>query len=199
MKLMCGLYPPTQGSIYINGVDCADLNPLERLNLFAVVAQNSLTFSFTIGENVALSESYRPERVVETLEKVGLHMLKDDVGRSVFSNYGENGIELSGGERQKLAIARALYQDKPAMVLDEPTAALDPKSESMIYENLNQLVKDKIVIFISHRLSSCQFCDEIVVLKDGRKVQYGAHSQLVCDEQGLYYQLSRAQAQYYSV
>lgn len=111
--------------------------------------------------------------------------------------YDSEGVDFSGGELQKIALARAIYKDAPFVILDEPTAALDPITESKIYENFNQLVKDKTAVFISHRLSGCKFCDEIAVFDKGAIVQQGNHDRLVTDEKGKYYELWNAQAQYY--
>ena len=116
---------------------------------------------------------------------------------SLFRDFDENGVEVSGGEGQKIAIARALYKDAPFLILDEPTAALDPIAEAEIYEKLNDMVGDKTAIYISHRLSSCKFCDEIVVFDAGKIIQQGAHETLLADESGEYAQLWNAQAQYY--
>jgi len=111
----------------------------------------------------------------------------------------ENGIEISGGEAQKIAIARALYKDVPYVILDEPTSALDPVSEYEIYRHFDELVKDKTSIYISHRMSSCRFCDTIYVFDGGRIVQSGSHDTLMQEPEGLYHQMWTAQAQYYAV
>ena len=114
----------------------------------------------------------------------------------LYKNLGD-GINVSGGEAQKIAIARALYKDAPFVIMDEPTAALDPIAESEIYENFNEMIHDKTAIFISHRMSSCKFCDEIIVFKDGEITQQGTHNKLV-EKDGLYQELWNAQAQYYA-
>ena len=106
-------------------------------------------------------------------------------------------MEISGGEAQKVALARALYKDAPFIVLDEPTAALDPIAEAEIYTKFNELVGEKTAIYISHRLSSCKFCDEIAVFEDGAVVQRGSHEELMQEKDGLYFELWNAQAQYY--
>ena len=112
-------------------------------------------------------------------------------------NVNENAYELSGGELQKLLLARALYKKAPLMVLDEPTAALDPLAEAEVYRKFNQITQNKTAVYISHRLSSCRFCDDIVVLHQGRVVQQGSHDALVSQKEGLYFKLWQAQAQYY--
>ena len=115
----------------------------------------------------------------------------------LYTDYGKNGVNISGGEAQKLAIARALYKDAPFIILDEPTAALDPVTEAEIYSRFNAIVGDKTAIYISHRLSSCRFCDEIIVFNEGAVIQQGTHESLAADENGKYYELWHAQAQYY--
>ena len=116
----------------------------------------------------------------------------------LYKDFTENGVEVSGGEAQKIAIARALYKDAPFIILDEPTAALDPIAEAEIYEKFNDISGDKTAIYISHRLSSCKFCDEIAVFHHGRIVQQGTHEALLADSTGKYYALWHAQAQYYT-
>jgi ATP-binding cassette subfamily B protein len=115
----------------------------------------------------------------------------------LYKDFNDDGVEVSGGEAQKIAIARALYKDAPFIILDEPTAALDPIAEAEIYRKFNEIVGDKTAIYISHRLSSCRFCDEIVVFDNGQIVQRGSHEQLVADESGKYHELWFSQAQYY--
>ena len=116
----------------------------------------------------------------------------------LYKDIDKEGVEISGGEAQKIAIARALYKDAPFIVLDEPTAALDPVAEAEIYEKFNDIAGDKTAIYISHRLSSCKFCDEIAVFHNGEVIQQGTHESLVADESGKYYELWNAQAQYYA-
>jgi len=150
---------------------------------------------------VAGQIEYDPERVWETLALAGLKERVEEfpkqLDHTVYKDFIEDGIDLSGGEEQKLAIARALYKDAPIMILDEPTAALDPFSEAEIYEKFNQIIGEKTALYISHRLSSCKFCDTIIVMDKGRVVAQGTHAQLLADEAGLYNRLWNAQAQYY--
>ena len=127
-----------------------------------------------------------------------LATMPDGLHTQLYKDFTENGVEVSGGEAQKISIARALYKDAPFIILDEPTAALDPIAESEIYSKFNDIAGDKTAIYISHRLSSCKFCDEIVVFDAGRIIQQGAHASLVADENGKYYELWHAQAQYYT-
>lgn len=116
----------------------------------------------------------------------------------LYKELTEDGVELSGGEAQKIAIARALYKDAPFIILDEPTAALDPIAEAEIYSKFNEIAGDRTSIFISHRLSSCKFCDEIAVFHEGAVIQQGSHAELLADSSGKYYELWNAQAQYYT-
>ena len=202
VKLLCGFYDPTEGRVLLNGEDIREFNRQEYYTLFTAVFQKFSVLEATLEENVAQTrEGIDEARVRECLEKAGLTErvaalpddLKTHIGREVF----EDGVLLSGGEMQRLMLARALYKNAPILLLDEPTAALDPIAEAEIYEKLNDMVGDKTAIYISHRLSSCKFCDEIVVFDTGKIIQQGAHETLLADESGEYAQLWNAQAQYY--
>lgn len=201
IKLLCRLYQPTEGKITLNGIDIQDYKYADYLQQIAVVFQDFKLFAYTLGENVAASSDMDKEKVEEALSKAGFgeryQSLEKGTDTYLYKEYDENGVEISGGEAQKIAISRALYKDAPIVILDEPTAALDPISEFEIYSHFNQMVEDKMAIFISHRLSSCRFCDEIVVMDSGELVQLGNHETLVADENGKYYELWNAQAQYY--
>ncbi len=146
-------------------------------------------------------EAGNTTRVRQALEDAGfgerLASLPEGLGTQLYRDWGENGIELSGGEAQKIAIARALYRNAPFLILDEPTAALDPIAEAEIYEQLDRIVDDRTAVYISHRLSSCRFCDEILVFDHGQIVQRGGHEELLREENGKYAQLWHAQAKYY--
>ena len=150
---------------------------------------------------MASGSDYDEERARESLEKAGfgerLLRLSEGLATYLYKDYDKNGINISGGEAQKIAIARALYKDAPFIILDEPTAALDPIAEAEIYSRFNEIAGDKTAVYISHRLSSCRFCDEILVFHEGSVIQQGSHAELVADENGKYYELWRAQAQYY--
>ena len=124
--------------------------------------------------------------------------MKDGIETYLYKDYDKNGVNISGGEAQKIAIARALYKDAPFIVLDEPTAALDPIAEAEIYSKFNDIVGNRTAIYISHRLSSCKFCDEIAVFHEGSVVEKGTHASLLANENGKYYELWHAQAQYYT-
>lgn len=201
IKLLCRLYEPTEGIIYLNGVDIRKFDYCEYMRLFSVVFQDFTLFDYSIAENVAVGENYEIEKVVDCLVKAGfkerLGRLPKGINTLIGKGYDEEGYLFSGGERQKIAIARALYKDSPFILLDEPTAALDPVAEYEVYSAFDEMVSGKTAIYISHRLSSCRFCDDIVVFDQGQVVQRGNHSTLMEDKEGLYYALYMAQAQYY--
>lgn len=206
IKLLCRLYDPTEGKILLNGIDITRYRYDEYMALFSVVFQDYTLFDFPLGEIVAANLDYDEARVRDCLIRAGmeekiLSLDADDkheptLSRAIGRGYDAEGIELSGGERQKTALARALYKDAPFVLLDEPTAALDPIAEAAVYENFNRIANDKTSVFISHRLSSCRFCDTIAVFDQGRLVQNGNHEALVT-ESGKYQALWFAQAQYY--
>ena len=202
IKLMCRLYDPTEGEILLNGVNIKKYDYDEYLAVFSVVFQDFKLFSFSLGENVASGADYDVDKVMGSLHQSGfgerLATMPEGIKTTLYKDFDENGIEVSGGEAQKIALARALYKDSPFIILDEPTAALDPIAEYEIYSKFNEIVGDKTAIYISHRLSSCRFCDKIAVFDNGQIVQRGSHDELVADESGKYYELWHAQAQYYT-
>jgi ATP-binding cassette subfamily B protein len=203
IKLLCRLYDPTEGEILLNGIDIRKYNYREYMDIFSVVFQDFKLLSLKLGENVAGRTDYDKARVVDCLKKAGfadrLSTLKDGTETYLYKDYdSDNGVDVSGGEAQKIAIARALYKDAPFIILDEPTAALDPIAEAEIYSKFDEIAGDKTAIYISHRLSSCKFCDEIAVFHEGAVIQQGTHASLVADEDGKYYELWHAQAQYYT-
>lgn len=202
VKLLCRLYDPTEGQILLNGIDITRYKLEEYLALFSVVFQDFYLFHFSLAENVACSLNYDPARVTEVLERVGygdrLRELEKGLDTCCGKNYDVEGLETSTGEAQKIALARALYKDAPFFILDEPTAALDPLAEADVYARFNDIVTDKTAVFISHRLSSCRFCDNIVVFDNGMLVQVGNHDTLIVDENGKYYELWTAQARHYT-
>ncbi len=201
IKLLCRLYDPTEGEILLNGIDIRKYDYQEYQNLFGVVFQDFKLLSMPLGQNIAASESYSPERVYNALARMGMSdytkKLEKGLDTVLYKDFDSSGIEVSGGEAQKLAMARALYRDAPFLILDEPTAALDPIAEYEVYSKFDELVGTKTAVYISHRLSSCRFCNDILVIADGRAVQRGSHEELLADEKGLYYRLWMAQAQYY--
>lgn len=202
IKLMCRLYDPTEGEILLNGVNIKKYDYDEYLAVFSVVFQDFKLFSFSLGENVAAGSNYDEDSVVSALNQSGfgkrLESMPDGINTSLYKDFDKNGIEISGGEAQKIALARALYKNAPFIILDEPTAALDPIAEYEIYSKFNEIVGDKTAIYISHRLSSCRFCDKIAVFDNGQIVQRGSHDELVADINGKYHELWNAQAQYYT-
>lgn len=199
IKLLCRLYEPTSGKILLNGIDIRYYDYSEYVKLFSVVFQDFKIFALPLDQNVAGAEQADEQRVWNCLESVGLKgrvkSMKDGIHSLLYKDCGD-GVELSGGEAQKLAIARALYKNAPFVILDEPTAALDPFSEAEIYENFGNLTKNKTSIYISHRMSSCKFCDEIIVMEHGRIAERGSHEKLM-EQDGIYAQLYRTQAKYY--
>lgn len=200
IKLLCRLYDPTEGEILLNGIDIRKYDYGEYLSLLSVVFQDFKLFSMKLGENVAASVDYDPQRVWECLEKAGMKERVEGMAEGLETGLyqqKEDGVEISGGEAQKLAIARALYKDAPVVILDEPTAALDPVSEYEIYSRFGQMVEGKTSVYISHRMSSCRFCDLVFVFDGGAITQRGTHKELLAQKEGLYAQLWQAQAQYY--
>ena len=202
IKLLCRLYDPQEGQILLNGIDIRKYKYDDYMNIFSIVFQDFQLICQPLGNNVAGSMEYDRERVEKALIDAGfgdrLASLEKGLDTFVYKNLTEDGVDVSGGEAQKIAIARALYKDAPFIILDEPTAALDPIAEAEIYSKFNDIAGDKTAIYISHRLSSCKFCDEIAVFHEGAVIQHGTHAELVADETGKYHELWNAQAQYYT-
>ncbi len=200
IKLLCRLYDPTEGEILLNGIDIKLYDYDEYMSVFSIVFQDFQLFSFSIAENVAASVDFAGDKVESCLVQAGFGDRLEEIENGIHANIyqdNEEGIEISGGEAQKIAIARALYKDSPFVILDEPTSALDPVSEYEIYKRFNDLVQDKTSVYISHRMSSCRFCDRILVFEKGRIVQDGSHDSLMEEKNGVYHELWNAQAQYY--
>ncbi|MCR5062244.1 MAG: ABC transporter ATP-binding protein/permease [Treponema sp.] len=201
IKLLCRLYEPTEGQILLNGVDIRYYDTEEYEKLFAIVFQDFNLFSFPLGENVSGSIEYDKERAIKCLEDAGFKERFDKMEKGLdtplYQYDDENGVEISGGEAQKIAIARSLYKDAPFVIMDEPTSALDPVAEFEIYQKFDQMVEGKTSIYISHRMSSCRFCDNIIVFDEGKIVEQGNHEKLMSNG-GLYSELWNAQAQYYA-
>ncbi len=201
IKLLCRLYDPTEGEILLNGINIKKYDYKQYLDIFAIVFQDYVLFPFRIGSNVAAREEFDRDRTLRSLCDAGfgdrLEELDDGLDTYIYKERKETGIVISGGEAQKIAIARALYKDSPFLILDEPTAALDPIAEAEIYSSLDRIVRDRTAIFISHRLSSCRFCDTIAVFKDGTISETGSHEELL-KKGGEYGKLWGAQAQYYN-
>ena len=202
IKLLCRLYDPQEGQILLNGIDIRKYRYDDYMNIFSVVFQDFQLICQPLGANVAGSMHYDCNRVQKALVDAGfeerLASMEKGLDTMIYKKLSVDGVEVSGGEAQKIAIARALYKDAPFIILDEPTAALDPIAEAEIYEKFDKIAGDKTAIYISHRLSSCKFCDEIVVFHEGKVIQQGTHTSLVADTKGKYFQLWNAQAQYYT-
>lgn len=201
IKLLCRLYDVTEGEILLDGVNIRDYDYEEYMKLFSVVFQDFRLLAFSVRDNVFLGNEEPEETVDSLMEKVGLSekikSLPNGRDTMMFKQFDKEGVELSGGEQQKLAIARALYKDAPVVILDEPTAALDPVAEYEIYKRFDELVGGKTAVYISHRLSSCKFCDKIAVFSEGTVKEYGTHDQLLRLKDGIYAEMFKAQAQYY--
>ena len=201
IKLLCRLYDPTEGVILLNGIDIRKYDYKEYMSVFSVVFQDFKLFPLKLGENVAGKVDYDRELVTDSLTKAGfadrLSEMKNGLDTYLYKDYDKDGVNVSGGEGQKIAIARSLTKDAPFIILDEPTAALDPVAESEIYSKFDSIAGDKTAIYISHRLSSCKFCDDIAVFDKGSVVEFGTHESLVSRVGGKYHELWQAQAQYY--
>ena len=203
VKLICGFYTPSAGSVFIDGTDIRQFGRKAYYKLFSAVFQEIFLLPVSVACNVSalpVEETDR-EKVQQVLEQAGLwekiQSLPQGMDTRLIRSVQDDASDLSGGETQKLALARALYKNAQFIILDEPTAALDPLSEFEIYSHFDQIVGDKTAVYISHRLSSCRFCSDILVFDEGRLIQRGSHDQLVADRLGRYYELWHAQAQYY--
>lgn len=200
VKLLIRFYDVTEGEILLNGINIKKYRYDEYLKIFSVVFQDFNLFAYPLAQNVASGMDYDEEKIIQSLKDVGMY---DDVQKwdkgietYLYKDIDENGISVSKGQEQKIAIARALYQDSPFLILDEPTASLDPISEAEIYEKLGQIIKDRTAIFISHRLSSCKFSDKIIVFDKGEIAETGDHDSLI-SKNGMYKKLWDAQAEFY--
>ena len=202
IKLLCRLYEPTEGKIYLNGQDISEFCLEEYYQMIAPVFQNVECFAFPLAENISmeLPENTDRDRVFSCLEKAGLKEKVEDLewgmDTELLRFLKEDGIELSGGEKQKMALARALYKDAPVIVLDEPTAALDALAEYRTYRDFDKLIGGKTAVYISHRLSSTRFCHRVAMFEQGELVEYGTHEQLL-EKGGAYARMFEVQAQYY--
>lgn len=202
VKLLLRLYDVTEGEILLNGVNIQRFRREEYFKLFAPVFQNVELFAFPLSENVSMKapDGTDGERARQCLSKSGmsekLDSLKEGVNTQILKVIHEDGIDLSGGERQKLALARALYKDAPIMVLDEPTAALDALAEYHLYKSFDDMIGVKTAVYISHRLSSTRFCHQIAMFSNGELAEYGTHDELI-QKKGAYAKLFEVQAQYY--
>lgn len=201
IKLLCRLYDVDEGEILIDGINIKEYSDEEYRKLFAVLFQDFKLFAFSLKENITFDEASDDSAIDATLKLAGLY---DDVQKlekksltCIYKSFDKQGIELSGGQQQKTAISRALYKNSPIVILDEPTAALDPIAEAEIYEDFNKMVGNKTAIYISHRLSSCKFCDKIAVFDGGGIKEYGTHQELMQIENGVYKAMFTTQAKQY--
>ena len=200
VKLICRLYKPTSGTIYWNGIDINEYQYESFLNQIAAVFQDFKMFALTLHENVDM-ESKNREDVLRCIKQAGLDdkiaSLEHGLDTYLSKEYHENGIEMSGGELQKLAIARAFYKNSSLIILDEPTSALDPLAEAEIYEHFSELVANRTSIYISHRMSSCVFSDRIIILDENKVQMIDTHEKLIKQKNSRYYELFNSQAMYY--
>ncbi len=201
IKLLCRLYDVTEGEILVDGINIKEYSDDEYRKLFAVLFQDFKLMAFSLKENIAFDHETDDSKIDEVLKLAGLY---DDAQKlpkkndtSLYKSFDETGVELSGGQKQKTAIARALYKNAPVVILDEPTAALDPLAEAEIYEDFNKMVGGKTAIYISHRLSSCKFCHQIAVFSEGKIAEYGTHEELMQIQDGIYHQMFTTQAKPY--
>lgn len=202
IKLLLRLYEPTEGEILLNGVNVKTYNKRSYYQAFAPVFQEVQLFAFPMAENVSMKapEETDKELAENSLKAAGLAEKLDSLPAGVDTELlkviYDDGIDLSGGEKQKLALARALYKNAPVVILDEPTAALDALAESRLYQEFDELIGGKTAVYISHRLSSTQFCSNVAMFQDGEMVEYGTHKSLM-ELDGAYASMFRIQAQYY--
>jgi ABC-type multidrug transport system fused ATPase/permease subunit len=202
IKLLCGLYNPTEGEIRLNGVDISQYKRGDYFKIFSPVFQDIELFAFEAGENISMKRNDETDfsKAEECMKKAGLQEklldMENGIHTQILKVLYEDGIDLSGGEKQKLALARALYKDAPVVILDEPTSALDSIAEQALYRNFDDLIGGKTSVYISHRLSSTQFCDNVAMFEDGTLAEYGTHESLM-KTGGKYAEMFSVQAQYY--
>lgn len=200
IKILCGLYYPTSGSVLINGKDNKDFSNESYFDLFSAVFQDFSFMPLTVAENVCAESDYDKQRLYSAFENAGImekiNSLENKENTLMIKDVYKNAVDFSGGEKQKLLLAKAIYKDAPILILDEPTAALDPIAENELYLKYNELTENKISFFISHRLSSTRFCDKILFISDGRIIESGTHDELMA-KKGAYYRMYQIQSYYY--
>jgi len=202
IKLLIRLYEATEGFISLNGVDIRDYNYEEYKMLFSIVFQDFKLLALSIKENVAIGKYADEDKILEALKLSGVEerikSLPENIDTNIYK-YDANGVEFSGGELQKIAISRAIYKDSPFVILDEPTSALDPISEYETYSKFKEITENKTSIYISHRMGSCRFCEDILVLDKGFIIQRGNHEELLEDSNNVYAELYTKQAENYKI
>lgn len=202
IKFLSGIYKPTKGKILLNGVDITTVNPKELYKSFSLVFQDVTVFAFEIGENIACcpKDEIDEQKLIKVMKEASIYdeiMKLPNTWHTQLTKYlSDTGVEMSGGQYQRLMLARALYKEGNTLILDEPTSALDPLAEAELYQHYYQLAREKTSIFISHRLSSTQFCDRVLYLDNGRIIQDGTHNDLMLQE-GAYRTMFQTQARYY--
>lgn len=200
IKLLCGLYYPTSGDILINGKSSKNFSSDSYFDLFSAVFQDYFFMPMTVAENIAAEKEYDREKLYAAFDKAGIlekiESLTEKENTLMIKEVYKNAADFSGGEKQKLLLAKAVYKNAPVLILDEPTAALDPISENELYLKYNELTEDKISFFISHRLSSTRFCDRILFVKDSAIAESGTHEELMALK-GAYYRMYQTQSMYY--
>lgn len=200
VKLLCGLYYPTSGDILVNGKSSLDFSSDSYFNLFSAVFQDYYFMPMTIAENISATSNYDKAKLYAAFEKAGIadkiNTLPDKEKSYMIKDVYKEAVDFSGGEKQKLLLAKAIYKNAPVLILDEPTAALDPIAENELYLKYNEMTSGKISFFISHRLSSTRFCDRILFIKDGKIAESGTHEELMALK-GSYYRMYQVQSYYY--
>lgn len=200
IKLLCGLYYPTKGDILINGKSSRDFSKESYFDLFSVVFQDHNFLPLTVAENICARADYDKEKLSYALQKAGIdgkiNSLEKKENTYMVKDVYKDAADFSGGEKQKLLLAKAIYKNAPVLILDEPTAALDPIAENELYLKYNEMTDNKISFFISHRLSSTRFCDRILFISDGRITEEGTHDELMA-QKGAYYRMYQLQSYYY--
>jgi len=201
VRLLCRFYEPTEGEILVNGIPVKDIPLNEYYRLISVVFQDFSLFSFSLAENISMDIEFDEQKLIKSINKSGLNSrvekLPKGVNTYIYKDFDPEGIELSGGEGQKVAIARAIYRDAPIIIFDEPTSSLDPIAEYNLYRNFHSLANGKTAIYISHRLSSTRFTDRIAVFSNGTICEYGTHTELMQIEEGIYQKMFSLQENYY--
>lgn len=200
VKLLCGLYAPTDGKITVNSKDTALISKESYFNLFSAIFQDYYFLPMSIAQNISAEIEYDKEKLYCAFEKAGIlekiNTLENKENTLMDKEVYKNAVDFSGGEKQKLLLAKAIYKNAPVLILDEPTAALDPIAENELYLKYNALTKDKLSFFISHRLSSTRFCDRILFVSDGQIAEQGTHDELMALK-GAYYRMYQMQSYYY--